>query len=136
MTAERKRVLIVEDDGDTRDCLAELFELLGHEAVVAGTGVEALRRFAEHRPSVAFIDIGLPDMSGHELARALRALAEPFPLRLVALSGWSQARVISASMDAGMDLHVVKPIGFTALRGIVGDATDQGPGPAPSAGRN
>lgn len=123
MTAERKRVLIVEDDDDTRECLAELFRMLGHQPVAASTGAEALRLFAEMSPAIVFIDIGLPDMSGHDLARALRIMAGDRPLRLVALSGWSQPRVINASMDAGMDLHVVKPIGYTALRGILGDAT-------------
>jgi CheY-like chemotaxis protein len=123
MVAERKRVLIVEDDTDTRECLSELFRMLGHEPCIAATGAEAIRLFAQESPSVVFVDIGLPDMSGHDLARTLRLMADSRPVRIVALTGWSQARVISASMDAGMDLHVVKPIGYSALRGILGDAT-------------
>lgn len=123
MTVTPKRVLIVEDDADTRDCLFDLFGMLGHEARVASNGREALQCFVEQRPDVVFIDIGLPDMTGHDLARALRLMSSDHALKLIALTGWSQARIINASIDAGMDLHVVKPIGFTALRGILGDAT-------------
>lgn len=126
MAAERKRVLIVEDDEDTRECLFDLFLMLGHEAAAAANGREALHRFTELKPDIVFIDIGLPDMSGHDLAPVMRRLAGTRPLRLVALTGWAQPRFVNASVDAGIDLHVVKPIGYTALRGIVGDATGGG----------
>jgi len=122
MTAERKKVLVVDDDEDTRTGIAELIELLGHDVLVAASGPQAIGIFAEHMPDLVCIDIGLPGMNGHELARRLRTAAGSRRLKLVAISGWSQPDVVAHSYAAGMDLHIVKPVGIVTLGSIVGDA--------------
>jgi CheY-like chemotaxis protein len=122
MLAERKTVLVVDDDEDTRNGIADLLELLGHDVFTAASAPEAIGIFVEHEPDFVCIDIGLPGMTGHELATRLRTLAGSRRVRLIALSGWSQPEVIARSYAAGMDLHIVKPVGVATLRGLVGDA--------------
>lgn len=122
MVAEPKKVLVVDDDEDTRNGIAELLGLLGHDVFTAAAAPEAIGIFVEHDPDFVCIDIGLPGMTGHELATRLRTLAGSRHVRLIALSGWSQPEVIARSYAAGMDLHIVKPIGAATLRGLVGDA--------------
>jgi CheY-like chemotaxis protein len=82
-----RRVLIVDDNRDAAETLQEFVALLGHEARVAHDGQSALAVAREWPPSVALLDIGLPGMSGYEVARELRKLLQE-PLRLVALSGY------------------------------------------------
>lgn len=124
MKSERKRVLVVEDDPDTRDVLIDLFHLLGHDIVVASTGHEAIETFVDLEPHVVFVDIELPDMNGHDVARWMRMMTRSDqPLTLVALTGWSRSQDCAASFAAGMDLHIVKPAGIIALRDVVGDAS-------------
>lgn len=123
MQVERKKVLVVDDDEDTREGLADLLDILGHEVFIAGSGTQAISIFDEHQPDVVCIDIGLPGMNGHELASRISSLAGSRRVRLIAITGWSQPDVIARSRAAGMDLHIVKPVGIATLRGIVGDAT-------------
>jgi CheY-like chemotaxis protein len=118
---DRKRILFVDDDDDTREMDQELFELLGHECVTAGSGGEALAALDHFDPHVIFLDIGLPDMSGQELARAIRArLGDEIPI--IAVSARSQPADVQRSMDSGIDLHLPKPIGVETFRRLVGDA--------------
>jgi CheY-like chemotaxis protein len=120
-TVGPKRVLLVDDDEDTRETVAELLELLGHECATAGSGSEALSTLARFDPHVIFVDIGLPDMTGHDLARAIRAL-ERAQVPIIAVSGRAQPSDIARSLEHGIDLHLAKPIGYESLREIVGDA--------------
>jgi CheY-like chemotaxis protein len=120
--AERKRVLVVDDDADTREMTAELLVVLGHDVRTAATGNEALAALDAFWPDVAFVDIGLPDISGHEVAARMRAVRPLGTMVIVALSGRSQAADIERSVAAGMDMHLVKPIGYDSLRRVVGDA--------------
>lgn len=109
------RVLVVDDNTDAAATLALLLELSGHETRVARDGFEALALAAAFRPQVGLLDIGLPDMDGHELARRLREAPGGQQLVLVALSGWSPAPAPDASAAAGFDAHLVKPVGPDAL---------------------
>ncbi len=104
-----QRILVVEDNVDGREALVTLLGLLGHEAIGAASGREAIVLAGERRPEIAFLDIGLPDMDGYEVARELRkALAES--VRLVAVTGYGQATDRERSRDAGFDAHLVKPV--------------------------
>jgi len=85
---ERRRVLVVEDNADARESLALLLRMGGHEVLVAQDGAEGLRLASSARPDVALVDVGLPDLSGYEMARRLRASPESAQLRLVALTGY------------------------------------------------
>jgi CheY-like chemotaxis protein len=126
MDVDRKRVLVVEDDADTRETMAELLELLGHEVRAVGTGYEALAAVDAFWPDVAFIDIGLPDIGGHEVAARIRTVRPAGTMLLIALSGRSQPVDVERSEESGMDLHLVKPIGYEVLRRIVGECRSHG----------
>lgn len=103
------RILIADDNVDHADSLAMLARLDGHEAKVAYSGEHALQLALESRPHLALLDIGLPKLSGHDLAIRLRS--EPWGRRilLVAVTGWGQQEDKAAARAAGFDLHFTKP---------------------------
>ncbi len=106
--AEGRRVLVVDDNADAAHSLAEVLSLAGHVVEVAFDGPTALDSVRLHRPSVVFCDIGLPGMSGYEVARRLRASAGS-GLRLIAVSGYAQPQDVTRAMEAGFDGYVAKP---------------------------
>jgi CheY-like chemotaxis protein/anti-sigma regulatory factor (Ser/Thr protein kinase) len=105
----KRRILIVEDNADARDALAELLSSEGHTVEVAKIGPQALEVAGTFRPDVALIDIGLPGMDGYEVARRLRALGGP-PMHLVALTGYGQPADRQRTREAGFEIHLVKPV--------------------------
>jgi PAS domain S-box-containing protein len=113
-----RRVLVVDDNRDAAELLAEALALEGHETRVAYDGLSALGIAAELRPELAFLDIGLPVMDGYDLARRLRALL-PGPLVLVAVTGYGQPSDRARSAQAGFDEHLVKPISIETALAIV-----------------
>lgn len=104
------RVLIVDDNEDSALSLAMLLELQGYTVTTAFRAAEALARAGEQPADVAFLDIGLPDMSGYELATRLRDAVRPSRMTLVALTGWGQDEDRRAALDAGFDHHFTKPV--------------------------
>ncbi|WP_051242769.1 hybrid sensor histidine kinase/response regulator [Azohydromonas australica] len=104
------RIALVDDNADAAQTLAALLQSQGHEVSVFGCAGELLERGIEPPPQVCILDIGLPDMSGHELARRLRQRPELAACRLYALTGYGQERDRSASREAGFDEHFVKPV--------------------------
>lgn len=112
-----KRVLIVDDNVDAADTLAELLKLIGHETQTAYTGKQAIERTVDFHPQVVFLDIGLPDMTGFEVAAALRSLPVPSFL-LAALTGYGQASDRKAALDSGFDEHFAKPLDFAKLAAL------------------
>lgn len=110
-----RRILVVDDNVDAAETLAELLGLDGHEVHVAHDGpsaVESARRFS---PDVAILDIGLPGFSGLEVARRLREEPSLYGLFLVALSGWVQPEDLVRSREAGFDHHLAKPVDVGTL---------------------
>ena len=108
-----QRVLIVEDDDDSREMLGELVSSYGHHAISAANATEALARVRDQKPDLAFIDLGLPQLGGCELARLLRQAMADTPglkTRLVALTGYSDREMRDDAGAAGFDAYVVKPI--------------------------
>jgi CheY-like chemotaxis protein len=103
-------VLVVEDNAEGRDSLAEMLRLLGHDVAAVGTGREAVEKAPAFRPTVALVDIGLPDISGHDVARALRSHPGLGGLGLVAITGWAQEEDRQRSVAAGFEHHLVKPV--------------------------
>jgi CheY-like chemotaxis protein len=103
-----RRVLVVDDNRDAAQTLAELVSLLGHTAVTAYDGPQAMRRAAAFDPEVVLCDIGLPGMSGFEVAQALRERLGP-QVRLYALSGYARSEDIAQARQAGFDDHLSKP---------------------------
>jgi signal transduction histidine kinase/ActR/RegA family two-component response regulator len=105
------RVLVVDDNRDFAAITARLLSRQGHVVKTAHDGTSALEIAREFRPQAAFLDIGLPDVDGLELARMLRKRAETRDVLLVAVSGYGQTDDMDASKAAGFDRHLVKPVG-------------------------
>jgi signal transduction histidine kinase len=107
-------ILIIEDQSDARLVLAKLLEFLGHRVDSAGDGAHGIQLALANRPQVALVDIGLPDISGYEVAKRLRAeLGDR--IFLVALTGYAMENDLHEALDAGFDAHLVKPADLTEL---------------------
>src|SRR4051794_458459 len=102
-------VLVVEDQPDAAQSLAELLTLHGHCVSVALSGADALRSVEVRTPDVVLLDIGLPGMDGWAVARRLRAQARGKQPVVVAVTGYGAEADRWRSADAGIDLHLVKP---------------------------
>jgi signal transduction histidine kinase/DNA-binding response OmpR family regulator len=111
-----RRVLVVDDNKDAADSLSMLLTLQGHTSEVAYSGDEAIRRAETFRPDVALLDIGLPGMSGYELAQKLRAMPHLNAIRLIAITGYGQTEDQKRSRAAGFDEHMIKPVDLAALQ--------------------
>jgi signal transduction histidine kinase len=112
-------VALVEDNDDVRLLMGEVLESWGHEVRQAATGAIGVDLILTQQPDIAFIDIGLPDMDGYELARQIRsALGAKKPL-LVALSGFSQRRDRERASHAGFDDHLAKPASPADLKRLL-----------------
>jgi signal transduction histidine kinase len=114
-----RRVLIVDDNRDQADSLSELLALSGHKTATAADGADALATAARFRPELVFLDIGLPGMSGYDVARALRADPYCGEAVLVALTGWGSEDDRRRSAEAGFDFHLVKPVETGQLAGLL-----------------
>jgi CheY-like chemotaxis protein len=110
-----RRVLVVEDNEDSRLSLRELIRRLGHDVHEAADGVAGLESAVTLAPDLALIDIGLPGIDGYEVARRLREHPVGRRLRLVALTGYGLPEDRERAMAAGFDLHLVKPVDPAAL---------------------
>jgi CheY-like chemotaxis protein len=113
--ADALRVLVVDDNLDAADSLVALLGLMGHTTQVAHDGHDAYRQAREFVPDLVFLDIGLPGMDGHEVARAIRATPGLEQVVLVALTGWGAQGDLSRSQEAGFDQHLTKPVSLGAL---------------------
>ena len=120
------RILVVDDNVDAAESIAEVLELLGNQVRVAHDGLEALRLARESVPDLALLDIGLPVIDGYELAQRLRS--EHPSLRLVAVSGYGQDGDRAAALRAGFSRHLVKPVSLQEIESVV---TGAEAGPAP-----
>jgi CheY-like chemotaxis protein len=109
------RVLVCDDVPDTRDLLAELVRFHGHTTEVAGDGATAISRILGGGFDVALIDIGLPDMSGYEVARTVREHPEAPPIWLVALTGYATAADHATATFAGFNEWLAKPVRMDVL---------------------
>lgn len=119
MSAEGELILVADDNGDAAWGLAKLLELSGFRAVLARSGEEALRVAEQHRPAIALLDIGMPDLSGHDVARRLRGEPWGRDMILIAATGWGQEADIRHSMQAGFDAHLTKPLNVGRIRGLI-----------------
>jgi signal transduction histidine kinase/ActR/RegA family two-component response regulator len=114
-----RRVLVVDDNRDAAEMLAETLRLRGFEVQMAYDGADALATFERFKPHVALLDIGLPVMSGFDVAKRIREIDSSGHVRLIALTGYGQQTDAAACYAAGFDLHVVKPIAAETLFEIV-----------------
>jgi CheY-like chemotaxis protein/two-component sensor histidine kinase len=118
--AQPRDVLVVEDNDDAREMLQRLLEMDGHRVRVAHDGAAGLSALLAQVPEIAFIDVGLPEIDGYELARRVRAeLGERRPPILVAITGYGQAEDRKRTREAGFDEHLVKPVDYETLSGVL-----------------
>jgi CheY-like chemotaxis protein len=113
------RVLVVDDYPDSTASTSMLLALLGYDCRTANSGREALEQAAEFAPNIVLLDIGLPDISGYEVARQLRARQGDRPLYLAAVTGWGQPEARARAFEAGFDQHVLKPATAATLKQIL-----------------
>jgi two-component system CheB/CheR fusion protein len=116
----RWRVVLVEDQADSRDMLRTLLERRQHHVIVAADGASAIEVIEREHPDAALIDIGLPVMNGYEVARKIRARNHLDGVLLVALTGYGSQADIAAARDAGFDEHVIKPAELHTLERVLG----------------
>ena len=112
------RVLVVDDHPDSADASCLLLSALGHECRPAVTGENALAEVERFHPDVVICDIGLPDISGYDIARTLRS-RHGSALYLAALTGWDQPAARARALAAGFDEHLIKPASARALRAVM-----------------
>ena len=115
----RCRVLVVDDNVDSVDSLAMLLRMMGHQVEAANDGEAALSIAAKFRADVGILDIGLPKMSGYDLAQRMRQQPWGKDMVLVALTGWGQAEHRQRSAASGFDHHLTKPVDLEALQQIL-----------------
>ncbi|MCI0458232.1 MAG: ATP-binding protein [Gemmataceae bacterium] len=115
----RRRVLVVDDNLDAAESLALLVRLWGHEVRVAHDGQGALSEATAFRPEVVLLDIGLPGLSGYEVAARLRALPDARATLLVAMTGWGQPQDRQRAREAGFDVHLTKPADPEVLHALL-----------------
>jgi PAS domain S-box-containing protein len=114
-----RRILVVDDQQDSTDSLALFLRLRGHDVRTAPDGPSALEEIERYRPDVVFLDLGLPGMSGYDVARRVRMMYDRGPLRLVALTGYGTDGDRQKTRDAGFDLHLAKPVDPRALDALL-----------------
>ena len=110
-----RRILVVDDNRDAAEMLAEMLATVGHQVVVAHDGPEALVALESYDPDLAILDIGLPAMDGYELARRIHNRGGRPKLRLLAMTGYGQADDVAKSREAGFAEHLVKPVDVRAV---------------------
>jgi PAS domain S-box-containing protein len=125
--APSRRVVVIEDNVDAAQTLADLLELLGHRASVVHDGSGGIALAQKLKPDVVLCDIGLPDVSGYQVARTLRADPALAKTLLVALSGYAQAEDRARATEAGFDAHLAKPAPLDALEDLLA-SLDGNPG--------
>ena len=113
------RVLVVDDNRDAAESLGSLLGILGADVAVVHDGPAALDEFGRHRPALVFLDLGMPEMDGFEVARRLRERPDYDGTRLVALTGWGQEKDRRETAAAGFDQHLIKPPDVSALQTLL-----------------
>jgi PAS domain S-box-containing protein len=113
------KVLLVDDSEDSTNMFGEVLRLLGYEVRITYTGPNALRMVANYQPDVVFLDIGLPEISGYEVARRMRLLPNMKNVKLVAMTGYGHESDRELSKEAGFDLHETKPVNLMRVEEIL-----------------
>jgi CheY-like chemotaxis protein len=124
-----RRILVVDDNADSADMMKALLEIDGHEVCVAYDPAVALRRAREISPDIGLLDIGMPGMSGYDLADALRSHDATANMYLIAVTGWGQPADRQKALASGFHAHLTKPAPPETLRALIRSATVSQPEP-------
>ncbi|MCE9563149.1 MAG: response regulator [Planctomycetes bacterium] len=111
----RKRILVVDDNHDGAESLAEMLGLLGNDVAIAHDGIEAICKAEEYRPEIVLMDVGMPRLNGLDATRRIREQPWGRSMMIIALTGWGQDADRALSKEAGCDGHLVKPVNMTEL---------------------
>ncbi|MBA2355335.1 MAG: GAF domain-containing protein [Acidobacteria bacterium] len=122
-----RRVLIVDDHADGAELLSLLLVEHGHDVAIASSGEAALDLLATFRPSLVFLDIGLPGISGYDVARHVRDDPDQAGTTLVAMTGWGSDDDKQRASEAGFDLHLTKPVDPAVLGAVLHELQTRGP---------
>lgn len=114
-----RRILVVDDNHDAADSLKILLQATGHEVRVEYNGQSALDAADAFGPSVAIVDIGMPEMNGYEVAEEMRRKHPPDAMLLIALTGYGQDDDLLRAKQAGFDHHFLKPVDVDTLEGVL-----------------
>ena len=120
-TATPRHVLIIEDDDDARDSLAELLRLDDHQVSVACDGKDGVALAGSLAPDLVLVDIGLPDIDGYEVARRLRNNPATSRLRLIAVTGYGTQEDRRSALAAGFNEHLAKPVELESLKMLLSE---------------
>lgn len=123
-TVSPKKILLVDDNADAVQTLAEYLELIGYVTATATHPNDALVLMPEFDPDIVILDIGLPGMTGYELATLIRKNARQAPF-MIALTGYGQQKDIAMSQQAGFDIHLTKPIALEVLEAALSNLDQQ-----------
>ena len=130
-TRAGRRILVADDDPDSAESLAMLFQLMGHDVRAAHNGVAAVDLAETFRPDLIVLDIGMPGLDGYEVCRRIRQHSWGRDTVIAALTGWSRDEDKDRSEQAGFDHFLVKPVDPKVLENLIA-AVGRGPGPEPS----
>ena len=119
MSSETFRILLADDNVDFVNSIGALLSAMGHSVVITHNGPDALTAAARFCPDYAFLDIGLPLMSGYDLARGIREIACGKLTVMIAVTGWGQEKDRQLAFEAGFDHHMVKPVRFEQIEEIL-----------------
>lgn len=125
-TARSLRILVADDNVDAALSLSSLLEIRGHRVQSVHDGVAALEKACAFNPDIMFLDIGMPGLTGHEVARAIRNQPALAPTLLVALTGWGAKDDLQRARDAGFDHHLTKPAHFADVDAMLQRAIASG----------
>lgn len=121
ISSETFRILLADDNVDFVNSIGALLSAMGHSVVITHNGPDALTAAARFCPDYAFLDIGLPQMSGYDLARGIRQIACGKLTVMIAVTGWGQEKDRQLAFEAGFDHHMVKPVRFEQIEEILGN---------------
>jgi len=115
---DSRRILVVDDNADAADSLGMLLQVRGDEVRVAYDGRQALELAGEFKPQIVLLDIGMPKVSGYDVARRLRE-DRGDSVFIIAISGWGQGDDRKRARESGFDHHFTKPVDFEALLALI-----------------
>lgn len=112
------RILLVDDNEDSCDAMAEILGLLGHQILISRDGLSGVEKASSWHPDLVFLDIGLPDIDGYEVARRIRKDLVWGSMKIIALTGYGYDADKALAMSSGFDAHILKPPDISQIEAV------------------
>ena len=119
--ADAMRIMIVEDNEALAQTTGWLVEMIGYDYKLAADAKQAIATYADYKPHVFMIDIGLPGMNGYDLCRELKSRPELANAVFIAQTGWGESEHRRLTQEAGFDHHLVKPLYLETLESVLAE---------------